>query len=125
MTARRISRGTPYILSSTDMENALAALTPRMEESIAAVLDMPHGEWRAQPLAAKVRQLIDHQTRGQAAAAFATAAKAQTDLEEAAHAITAQAEASVLRDEVAALRDMVAELLKTTDKPASTSRKGK
>jgi hypothetical protein len=120
MTRARISRGTPYIQTTADIENTLAAATPQMEENIAAMLRMPAEEWRAQPVAVKVKQINEHQIRGQAAAALAAATKAQTDFTEAVQPITEASQAAMLRDEVDALRDMVADLLKST-----STRKGK
>lgn len=84
---KRISRGTPYVLSSTDMEHALAALSPRMEGAVAAILNMTVADWREQDDRLKVKQLIDFQNSAQLAATLATAAKAQTDLEDLPEAL--------------------------------------
>lgn len=113
---KRISRGTPYVLTTGDVENVLGSMTPRMEESIAALLDMPVDEWRKQTKAKRAKQLVDFQNRGAAAAAFAAAAKAQTDLEEAAFAATQRTEAASIIDELEALKAMVADLTHTHQK---------
>lgn len=105
--ARRISRGTPYVLTASEIENLLGALTPRMEEQVAAMLEMPVEDWRKQAKAKRAKQLVDFQSRGQFAAAMAASAKAQTDMEAAAFAVTMQTEAQSLADEVSALKDLV------------------
>lgn len=107
---KRISRGTPYVLTTGDVENVLGSMTPRMEESIAALLDMPVDEWRKQTKAKRAKQLVDFQNQGAAAAAFAAAAKAHTDLEEAAFAVTQRTEAESIIGELEALKAMVADL---------------
>jgi len=110
--SRRISRGTPYVLTAAEIENLLGALTPRMEEQVAAMLEMPAAEWRKQTKAKRAKQLVDFQTRGQFAAAMSAAAKAHTDMEAAAFAVTMQTEAQSLTDEVAALTELVHGLVK-------------
>ena len=110
--SRRISRGTPYVLTAGEIENLLGALTPRMEEQIAAMLDMPVEEWRKQTKAKRAKHLVDYQNRGQFAAVMAASAKAHTDLEAAAFAVTLQTEAQSLSDDVAALKDLVHDLVK-------------
>lgn len=113
---KRISRGTPYVLTQTDIDNALAALTPRIEESIAAAMDMTPEDWRKQTKARKVKQIIDHQTRGQLAASMNAANRAQTDFEESAKAISATHEVEVLREEIAALTALVQSMTGTAKK---------
>jgi hypothetical protein len=81
---KRISRGTPYILTTDDIGNALASIPPRVEEAIAYLLNMTVDDWRAQTDRIKVKQLVDFQNAGAFAATLATAAKAIGDLEEVA-----------------------------------------
>ena len=68
------------MLASSDIENILGSLTPRVEESVAALVDMTPSEWRKQSREKKAKQLVDFQNRGLLAATLASAAKAQTDL---------------------------------------------
>lgn len=107
---RRISRGTPYILSATEVENVLRSLTPKMEEHIASLLDISADQWRKLEDPVKVRHIIDFQNRATLAATLAAAAKAHTDLEDASVVVTQAVEADTLRDEVKALREMVHDL---------------
>lgn len=111
MTAR-LSRGTPYILSSSDIENVLKSMTPKFEANIARILDMTDEEWRTLDKKVKVRHIIDFQNRATLAATMAAGAKAHTDLEAAATVITDTAEAQTLRDEVRALTELVKDLTK-------------
>ncbi len=98
------------MLASSDIENILGSLTPRVEESVAALVDMTPSEWRKQSREKKAKQLVDFQNRGLLAATLASAAKAQTDLEEAAFAVTQASEAKSLTEDVEALKEMVADL---------------
>ena len=109
--SRRISRGTPYILTQAELENMLGSITPRQEEQIAALLEMSVEDWRKQPKAKRAKQMVDFQNRGQWAASMAAAAKAQTDLEATAFAVTMQTKAQSLSDDVAALSQMVHQLV--------------
>jgi len=109
---KRISRGTPYILTESDLDNLLKSLTPRMEANICALLDMTVEDWRKLTKRVQARHLIDFQNRGVGAASLAAAAKAQTDLEEAAQAVTLQSQAQSIVDEFNALKEMVHDLTK-------------
>ncbi len=110
--ARRISRGTPYVLTAAEVENLLGALTPRMEEQIAAMLDTTVEAWRKESKGKRAKHLVDYQNRGQLAAVLAASAKAHTDLEAAAFAVTMQTEAQSLADTVADLQSLVHGLVK-------------
>lgn len=111
----RLSRGTPYILTSADIENALKALTPRTEAAIAQVLELTAEQWHALDDKVKVRHIIDFQNRSILAASLAAGAKVHTDLEEAAYAVTRVHEADTLADEVRALRELVTDLTADTN----------
>lgn len=104
---KRISRGTPYVLSTADVENVIASLPPKMEASIATLMDLTVEDWRKLPKAKRVRHIIDYQSRAQLAASIAASAKAHTDLEAAASPITQQAEAETLTDRVARLENIL------------------
>jgi hypothetical protein len=110
--ARRISRGTPYVLTAGEIENLLGALTPRMEEQVAAMLDMTVEAWRKESKAKRAKHIVDYQNRGQFAAVMTAAAKAQTDMEGAAFAVTMQTEAQALSETVAELTELVHGLVK-------------
>lgn len=110
---KRISRGTPYVMTTGDVENALMALTPRTEESIASLMDMTVEAWRAQSPGKRASQIVAYTNSGQLAALLAASAKAHTDLEDSAFAVTQATEAQSLRDEVVALRDMVDDMAQT------------
>lgn len=107
---KRISRGTPYILTEADLDNLLKSLTPRMEANICALLEMTVEDWRKLGKRVQARHLVDFQNRGVGAASLAAAAKAQTDLEEAAQAVTLASQAQSIVDDVAALKEMVHDL---------------
>ena len=109
---KRISRGTPYILSAVDIDNMLGALTPRMEELIAAMLEMTIDEWRNQPKRKKVAQLVDHQNRGQFAAAQNASTRALTDWEEA---VTAVRPTDVTENRLDRLEMLVADIANRID----------
>lgn len=113
---KRISRGTPYVLSRGDIENALASLTPRTEEAIAALFGISVDQWRRQTSEVKCKQVIDFQNSAALAATLAAGARVHTDLESAAFAVTQATEAQTLAEEVRALREMVQEL---THRPAA------
>ena len=51
---RRMSRGTPYILATSEVENVLKSLTPKMGDHVASLLDMSGDQWRALPDDVKV-----------------------------------------------------------------------
>lgn len=112
---RRISRGTPYVLTTSDIENVLASLTPAIEDAIAALLGLTVDEWRKQPKAKRVKQLVDFQNNGQVAATLAASAKAQTDLQEVAFAATQRVEAASVTADVQALKEIVADLVGRID----------
>lgn len=120
---RRISRGTPYVLTTADIENVLGSLTPRIEEAVASLVDMTVDQWRKQSKAKKAKQLVDFQNRGLLSATLASAAKAQTDLEEAAFIVTQASEAHSVTADVAALREMVAEMSARMDALTGKSHK--
>jgi uncharacterized protein YceH (UPF0502 family) len=80
-------------------------------------------QWRKQSKAKKAKQLVDFQNRGLLSATLASAAKAQTDLEEAAFIVTQASEAQSVTADVAALREMVAEMSARMD--ALTGKTGK
>ena len=113
---KRISMCTPYVLTTADVENVIASLTPKVENAIASLLDLTLDEWRKLPKAKRVRHIVDYQNRAQLAASMAASAKAHTDLEAAAFAVTEQAEAEsdTLTQRVARLESML----------TRTSRKG-
>lgn len=81
---RRISRGTPYILTATEIEQILKHLPPRVETSLAALMNLSLDEWRAQPVKVKAKQIVDHQNAGAFAATMAASERAIGDLEAAA-----------------------------------------
>ena len=119
---KRISRGTPYILTAVDIDNMLGALTPRMEEIVAAMLDMHVDEWRKQPKRKKVAQLVDHQNRGQFAAAQNASTRALTDWEEA---VTAIRPTDVTENRLDRLEMLVADIAGRLDTiTGRTSKKG-
>lgn len=86
MKQPRLSVGTPYIHTEVSIEASLSALTPRVEQAIAALLNMTTDDWRAQPDRVKVKQLVDFQTAGAVAATLAAASRATAELEAAAFA---------------------------------------
>lgn len=108
MTARRISRGTPYILTTDDITNALAAIPPRVEEAIANLMNMGVEDWRAQNDRVKVRQLLDYQNAGAFAATLSTAAKAIADLDEVAFPVITPSVDEELRAALDLLNEQVA-----------------
>ena len=112
--SRRISRGTPYVLTAAEIENLLGALTPRMEEQVAAMLDMSVEVWRKESKGRRAKHVVDYQNRGQFAATMAASARAHTDMESAAVAITQAIEAQTLTATVSALADEVAALSQLT-----------
>lgn len=119
---KRISRGTPYILTAVDIDNMLRALTPRMEEIIAAMLDMTVEDWRKQPKRKKVAQLVDHQNRGQFAAAQNASTRALTDWEEA---VTAVRPTDVTENRLDRLEMLVSDIANRLDTiTGRTSKKG-
>lgn len=122
--ANRLSRGTPYVLNASDVENVLGSLTPRMANTIAGLLDLTAGQWHALDDRVKVRHIIDFQNRSILAATLAAGAKAQTDLEGAANAITAVAEVDFLRCEVEALRQVIVELTAKLAAESGSVKKG-
>lgn len=114
MTARRLSRGTPYILTSTEVAEILKNLPPRIEQAIAALLNMTVDDWREQPAKVRAKQIVDYQNAGAFAASMAAAGKAIGDLETVALPSVQPTDANDLRDRVERL-----ELILT-----STSKKG-
>ena len=106
---KRISRGTPYVPTTADVENVIASLSPKVENAIASLLDLTLDEWRKLPKAKRVRHIVDYQNRAQLAASMAASAKAHTDLEAGAIADPdqAEAEAETLTDLVARLESML------------------
>lgn len=120
---RRISRGTPYILTTSDIENVLGSLTPAIEEAVASLLDMTVDEWRKQSKQRRAKQLVDFQNRGQFAASMTASAKAQTDLQEVAFAVTQRTEAASVAEDVQALKEIVSEVVGRMD--ALTGKPGK
>jgi hypothetical protein len=96
------------VLSTTDMENALAAVSPRVEEAIAALFNLTAEEWRAQPARVQVKQLVDFQNSAQLAATLAASAKAHTDLESVAFAAVAPSATDDLRAAMELLTEQVA-----------------
>lgn len=104
---KRLSRGTPYVLSTADVENVIASLPPRVENAIASLLDMTLDQWRRLPKAKRARHIVDFQNRSQLAATLAAGAKAHTDLEAAAFAVTEKAEADTLAERVARLEQVI------------------
>lgn len=108
---KRISRGTPYVLSQADIENALMGLRPRTEEAIASLMDMSPEKWRAQTKAKRASQIVHYQNSGQLAASIAAVAKAHTDLEDAAFTVTQITEAQSVTEDVAELKRKVADLV--------------
>ena len=81
---RRISRGTPYILTATEVTEILKHLPPRIELAVAALMNVTVDVWRAQPDKIRARQIIDYQNAGMFAATMAAAERAIGDLEVAA-----------------------------------------
>ena len=81
MTARRISRGTPYILTSTEVAEILKNLPPRIESALAALMNMTVEDWHKQAPKVKAKQVLDYQNAGAFAATMAAAGKAIGDLE--------------------------------------------
>lgn len=108
---KRLSRGTPYVMTTGDVETALASLTPRVEESIASLMDMTVAQWRRQTKTKKAAQIVRFTNSGQLAALLAAAAKAHTDLEASAFAVTESAQAKTLADRVRELEDLTLELM--------------
>ena len=104
---KRISRNTPYVLTTADVENVLASVPPKVENAIAALLDMTLDEWRKMPKTKRVRHIVDYQNQAQLAASMAASAKAHTDLQAAAFAVTEQAEAETLSERVARLESLI------------------
>lgn len=122
---RRMSRGTPYVMTTGDVETALAALTPRAEESIASLMDMTVEQWREQSKPKRASQIVAYTNSGQLAALLSASARAHTDLEDAAFAVTQVAEAQSMREEMAALRGIVEEMSASLTPAAAHKRKGK
>lgn len=83
MTQARLSRGTPYILSSAQVEDILKHLPPRVELAVAATMNLTVEDWRKQAAKVRVKQIIDHQNAGILAATMAAAERAIGDLESA------------------------------------------
>jgi hypothetical protein len=84
VTARRISRGTPYILTNTEVEEILKHLPARIETAVAALMNLTVDDWHKQPAKLRAKQIIDFQNAGAFAATMAAAEKAIGDLEAAA-----------------------------------------
>lgn len=102
---KRISRGTPYILTTDDITNALAAIPTRVEEAIANLMNMSAEDWRAQNDRVKVRQLVDYQNTGAFAATLTASAKAISDLDEVAFPVITPS----VDEELRAALDLLAE----------------
>ena len=70
---RRISRGTPYILTTGEIESRLATLKddPQMEQATAETFGLTVEQWRKLTVAKRAKHLIDLQERGLLAAATA------------------------------------------------------
>lgn len=107
---KRISRGTPYVMTTGDVEMALTALSPRTEEAIASLMDMTVEAWRKQTKGKRASQIVAFTNSGQLAAMLAASARAHTDLEDSAFAVTQATEAQSMRDEVIALRGLVEDM---------------
>jgi len=80
----RLSRGTPYILTATEVEETLKHLPPRIELAVAALMNMTVDDWRKQESKLRVKQIVDYQNAGSVAATLAASARAIGDLEAAA-----------------------------------------
>ena len=118
---KRISRGTPYVMTTGDVEMALTALSPRTEEAIASLMNMTVEAWRKQSKGKRASQIVAFTNSGQLAAMLAASAKAHVDLEDSAFAVTQATEAKSVRDEVTELRGQVEDLaarLRPTKKKA-------
>lgn len=113
---RRISRGTPYVLTSGEVEIALKSLTPKTVLAIASLLEMTVADWDALDDRMKVKHLIDYQNSSILAATLAAGAKAHTDLEAAGIIQTREATVDALTAEIDTLREMVRELNEQTPK---------
>jgi ubiquinone biosynthesis protein UbiJ len=112
MPARRLSRGTPYILTTTEIQQLIDSLTPRQEEAIAQIVGLTLSAWRKQGAAKKAHQVANYLNTAQISAAVAAAAKANADLEAAAFVITEAAEVDNLAHKVQALEKKVQQLAK-------------
>ena len=106
---KRISRGTPYVLTTADVENVIASLSPKVENAIASLLDLTLDEWRKLPKAKRVRHIVDYQNRAHRASSRPGSAKARPAPGAAASAVTEQAEAEpeTLTERVARLESML------------------
>ena len=85
---RRLSRGTPYILPSADIDNALRSIAPHTAHQIATVIGLTIEEWYALDDRLKVKHLIDYQNSAVLAATVVAAARAHTDLDDVANPAT-------------------------------------
>jgi hypothetical protein len=97
---RRISRGTPYILTATEISETLKHLSPRIETAIATLMNLSVEQWRAQADKVKAKQLVDFQSAGALAATMAASERAIGDLEAAAYPTVTPSNADDLVDSV-------------------------
>lgn len=121
---KRLSRGTPYILTSGEIEIVLMSVTKKTATHIAQLLEMTYEDWEALSDRVRAKHIVDYQNSSILAASLAAGAKAHTDLEASSSAITSTAQVEHLTEEVRVLRDLVKELTDNANSINSTAKKG-
>lgn len=79
---KRLSRGTPHILTASEIEVTLATVDrdPLLEQAIASIYHYDVEDWRKLPKAQRAKHIIDTQYQGRMSAILSTSLKARRDL---------------------------------------------
>ena len=109
---KRISRGTPHVLTTGEIESIFAALSkdPLLEGAVAQAFDMTVESWRHQTKAKRVAQFLDLQERGRLAAVGAQSLKARRDFMAEAYMVANNEDPSSVADRLRLVETQLAEL---------------